>query len=93
MQLIYRGVSYESNPVYLEMIDTGIMAKYRGKAYAVRSPRFPQSEPSSVKLTYRGVSYSPPQALDTEPKAMSRLTLEGANRFKPLQMSYSNHCR
>ena len=57
MKLIYRGVSYESNPPEVEMMTAGITARYRGRTYAIRYPRFPQKGSSPLALTYRGVSY------------------------------------
>ena len=58
MKLIYRGVPYESNPPEVEMVTAGITARYRGRAYSIRYPRFPQEGSSPLKLTYRGVTYS-----------------------------------
>ncbi len=62
MHLSYRGAPYEFNPPPLEMVDAGITTKYRGVSCTVRHPHLPQGVSPSLRLTYRGVSYSKPQA-------------------------------
>ena len=57
MKLSYRGISYESEPLVFETIESDIGGKYRGQTWKERYPRhIPQLKPKSIK--YRGVAYS-----------------------------------
>jgi hypothetical protein len=57
MKLTYRGVSYETQPPQLEVVEGGTIGSYRGapwKAHTLVSA--PPSQPAAT-LTYRGVRY------------------------------------
>ncbi|HEY9763334.1 MAG TPA: DUF4278 domain-containing protein [Trichocoleus sp.] len=57
MKLTYRGVEYDHNPPSLEMSESEILGKYRGRSHRfsyVRHIPFPQPV---ADLQYRGVSY------------------------------------
>jgi Domain of unknown function (DUF4278) len=58
MKLTYRGVDYDANLPTLEVTDSEILCKYRGRPYQynyVRHVPFPQT---AAALTYRGVAYA-----------------------------------
>ena len=61
MQLRYRGIAYESNPVPIEMVETKLTASFRGLSYPVRRC-INLYIPQKAKLRYRGVSYIKGQA-------------------------------
>ena len=57
MKLTYRGVEYDHNPPMLEVSESDILCKYRGRTHHysyVRHMPFPQPQ---AKLTYRGATY------------------------------------
>lgn len=57
MNLVYRGIAYNSNSDTVNTSATGIRASFRGKDYLVRSSvRVPAQ--SSFELVYRGITYS-----------------------------------
>ena len=56
MKLTYRGISYNSSNTAIEIVDTGITAKYRGQTYSIRTATVPDS--TSKTLKYRGVTYT-----------------------------------
>lgn len=57
MKLCYRGVSYEHNPLTLEVTEEEIAGKYRGQTWKRRNPRYPLALKPKPHLKYRGVSY------------------------------------
>ncbi len=57
MKLTYRGVEYDHNPPMLEVSESDILCKYRGRTHRysyVRHIPFPQPQ---AELTYRGSTY------------------------------------
>ncbi len=57
MKLTYRGVEYDHNPPMLEVSESDILCKYRGRNHRytyVHHVPFPQPQET---LTYRGVAY------------------------------------
>ncbi len=57
MKLSYRGVQYDHNPPMLEVSESDILCRYRGRTHRysyVRHLPFPQPR---AELTYRGVAY------------------------------------
>ncbi|MEM7795115.1 MAG: DUF4278 domain-containing protein [Cyanobacteria bacterium P01_C01_bin.118] len=57
MKLTYRGVEYDHNPPMLEVSESDILCKYRGRTHRyayVRHIPFPQNQ---ATLTYRGAAY------------------------------------
>lgn len=57
MRLTYRGVDYDYNPPSLEMSESEITGRYRGRSYQfsyVRHVPFPQPV---AELNYRGIAY------------------------------------
>ena len=76
MQLRYRGIAYESNPVPIEMVETKLTASFRGLSYPVRrciNLYIPQTIKLSLlkaaagtssggTLRYRGIDYIKGQA-------------------------------
>lgn len=57
MQLTYRGITYISSANPVETIETGIIAQYRGLAYALHRPmNLPIPETKTLK--YRGITYT-----------------------------------
>lgn len=60
MKLSYRGVSYDNEPLNLEMKEGDISGKYRGQDWKYHYPRhIPQLQPKLYRQ-YRGVAYSTP---------------------------------
>ncbi|MGA7934741.1 MAG: DUF4278 domain-containing protein [Kovacikia sp.] len=58
MKLSYRGVSYESNPLTLEVTESEILGKYRGANWHCHTLKeLPIPQPNRT-LTYRGVLYN-----------------------------------
>lgn len=67
MRLIYRGVSYESQPLSLEVTEGEVGGVYRGETWKHKYPRhLPDLKPNSRTLQYRGAQYQPHQALLAE---------------------------
>ncbi|MBD2578677.1 DUF4278 domain-containing protein [Oscillatoria sp. FACHB-1406] len=60
MRLIYRGVSYESQPLSLEVTEREASGVYRGETWKHHYPKhLPNAKPNSHTLQYRGVQYQP----------------------------------
>ena len=93
MQLRYRGIAYESNPVPIEMVETKLTASFRGLSYPVRrciNLYIPQKAiklsllkaaagtSSGGTLRYRGVDYIKGQAGITTSLTKQRLTINPA---------------
>ena len=57
MKLTYRGVPYESNATQLEMVDSNIVGKYRGKKFKFKQKKEILIPNSSLRLKYRGVTH------------------------------------
>ncbi len=56
MKLIYRGVSYQTQPRAIATKKTNLVAKFRGLSYPLSQSLEPVNDsPSSLK--YRGISY------------------------------------
>ncbi len=57
MKLTYRGVEYDHNPPMLEVAESDVLCKYRGRQHRytyVRHVPFPQAQ---AQLIYRGAAY------------------------------------
>ncbi len=66
MKYCYRGVSYEREPLSLEVTEGEIGGKYRGKEWKHHYPKhIPQLAPKS-NLQYRGIRYNRYPAIQTE---------------------------
>ena len=78
MQLRYRGIAYESNPVQIEMVETKLMASFRGLSYPVRRCINLYIPQKAIKLRYRGVDYIKGQAGITTSLPKQRLTINRA---------------
>ena len=74
MQLRYRGIAYESNPVPIEMVETKLTASFRGLSYPVRRC-INLYIPQTIRLRYRGVDYIKGQAGTTTSLTKQRLTI------------------
>ncbi|MGB7442971.1 MAG: DUF4278 domain-containing protein [Coleofasciculaceae cyanobacterium] len=57
MKLTYRGIKYESNTSKLEMIDSNVVGKYRGKEFKFRQKKAILIPNSTLRLKYRGVTH------------------------------------
>jgi Domain of unknown function (DUF4278) len=58
MRLTYRGVSYERQPLSLEVTEGEIGGQYRGQTWRHHYPRhIPNLKPKPYVLQYRGVAY------------------------------------
>lgn len=57
MKLSYRGVDYDYNPPALEVTETDILCKYRGRSHQYSYVRHVPFRQPAAKLTYRGVAY------------------------------------
>ena len=57
MKLTYRGIKYEYNPTQLEMIDSNVVGKYRGKEFKFRQKKAILVPNSTLRLKYRGVTH------------------------------------
>jgi hypothetical protein len=79
MKLTYRGVSYESNPSNLELIEQEIGGKYRGATWKQKYLRhIPVSQPK-IDLKYRGIAYCTGDPIDVEASLLRRNYNEAAN--------------
>ena len=92
MQLRYRGIAYESNPVQIEMVETKLTASFRGLSYPVRrciNLYIPQTirlsllkaaagTSSGGTLRYRGVEYIKGQADTATLPTKQQLTINPA---------------
>lgn len=57
MRLSYRGLPYDCEPPSVDMAETQLTGRYRGKAFNFAYPRhIPVTQPS-LDLQYRGISY------------------------------------
>jgi hypothetical protein len=83
MKLCYRGVEYDYTPPVLEVTESEIMGRYRGRsqrfAYVKHIP-FPQPE---ADLRYRGANYHTNRQGTVEPAPQSP-EMSQASNFKPV---------
>ena len=83
MKLCYRGVEYDYTPPVLEVSESEILGRYRGRAqhfsYVKHIP-FPQPE---ADLRYRGVSYHTTRQGHVEPVSQSQAAPQ-ESKFKPV---------
>lgn len=74
MKLTYRGISYDYNPVDVEVSASESVGKYRGLDVRFRNPKKALVLNTNLDLKYRGVAYQPTQtvvepAVQTAPQA------------------------
>jgi hypothetical protein len=68
MKYTYRGVTYEKEPLSLEVTEGEIGGTYRGQAWRHRYPRhIPELKPQPY-LQYRGVAYSKRPYIQSGPR-------------------------
>lgn len=72
MKLCYRGVSYEREPLTLEVTEGEIVGKYRGQTWHYHYPRHVPPVQSKTHLTYRGLSYGACSVLPEELESMAQ---------------------
>lgn len=81
MQYTYRGVTYDREPMSLEVTEGEIGGTYRGQAWQKRYPRHvPELKPKPY-LQYRGVAYGKRPYIQTGPRV--------ACQIEPLRYSVS----
>ncbi len=86
MKLMYRGVSYEHEPMNIDLVESDVIGHYRGASYKVQYPRHipvPQSLPA---LCYRGVAYggTAPRKRDVQPPVLATGTVTPP---RPIQLN------
>jgi Domain of unknown function (DUF4278) len=57
MKLSYRGNSYESNNLIIQVSPTGITGKFRRISYQIHEQQTKIASPAVSKLKYRGCNY------------------------------------
>lgn len=57
MELVYRGNTYESNPVAVDLVESSTVGQYRGQTYRFTYPRHIPVKQRTLDLKYRGVAY------------------------------------
>jgi Domain of unknown function (DUF4278) len=57
MKLVYRGNTYESNPVAVDLVESSTVGHYRGQTYHLTYPRHIPVPQPALDLKYRGVAY------------------------------------
>jgi Domain of unknown function (DUF4278) len=57
MQLIYRGQSYETSAIAVDIVSTGETATFMGRPYARKQFTVAQRQ-QPAELTYRGIRYA-----------------------------------
>lgn len=63
MKLTYRGISYDYNPVNVEVSSSETVGKYRGLDVRFRNPKRALVLNTNLDLKYRGVAYQPTQTI------------------------------
>jgi hypothetical protein len=66
MELCYRGISYESEPSFVETKEAEVAGKYRGLDWRFRNLKKAPILLPTTNLTYRGVTYHKPGTITTE---------------------------
>ncbi|HAX85169.1 MAG TPA: hypothetical protein DCY91_02645 [Cyanobacteria bacterium UBA11370] len=59
MKLAYRGVSYETQPLTLEVTEGEIGGMYRGQTWKVHKHQSLNRGQVPLQLSYRGIPYKP----------------------------------
>jgi len=57
MKLVYRGNTYESGSVNVDLVESSTVGKYRGQSYHPTYPRHIPVQQPALDLKYRGVAY------------------------------------
>lgn len=57
MKLVYRGNTYESNAVAVDLVESSTVGQYRGQTYRLTYPRHVPVPQPALDLKYRGVAY------------------------------------
>ncbi|MEA5470627.1 DUF4278 domain-containing protein [Spirulina sp. 06S082] len=73
MNLCYRGVSYESEPLSLEVSESNIIGTYRGQQYHRCYPRHVPKLKPKPRLQYRGLVYQTCPLIQTETSLNAQL--------------------
>lgn len=64
MRLTYRGISYEGQPLSLEVTEGEVGGVYRGQTWRHQYPQhLPELKPNAPVLQYRGIRYRSHQTL------------------------------
>ncbi|WP_017303277.1 DUF4278 domain-containing protein [Spirulina subsalsa] len=66
MELCYRGVHYQRQPLSLEVSEGELSGKYRGQSYHYRYPRHIPTLQTKPPLKYRSVAYQYCPMIQTE---------------------------
>lgn len=57
MKLVYRGNTYDSDPVAVDLVESATVGQYRGQTYRFTYPRHIPVPQTAADLKYRGVAY------------------------------------
>ena len=63
MELMYRGVSYDYDPLVVETTVAEVGGKYRGQDWKLCNFKKPPLLQPKVNLAYRGVQYNKPDTI------------------------------
>lgn len=85
MDLCYRGVHYQRQPLSLEVSESEMTGTFRGQEYHLRYPRHIPTLKAKPPLQYRGVAYQYCPMIQTE----STLQAQLAAIAKSCQPSYA----
>lgn len=88
MRLTYRGVSYERQPLSLEVTEGEVGGLYRGQTWKHHYPRhIPNLQPKSHILQYRGVQYRTHSSILPGPRigcTLETVRQSGARLLEPV---------
>jgi hypothetical protein len=90
MNLCYRGISYESEPLSLEVSESNIIGTYRGQQYRRCYPRhIPKLKPKP-RLQYRGLAYQTCPLIQTETSLNAQLAAIAKAREQQMRSEKKN---
>ncbi|MCW6035390.1 DUF4278 domain-containing protein [Spirulina subsalsa FACHB-351] len=93
MELCYRGVHYQRQPLSLEVSEGELSGKYRGQSYNYRYPRHIPTLQTKPPLKYRGVAYQYCPMIQTENTLKAQLAAIAENCGNPAPVARLNRAQ
>jgi hypothetical protein len=90
MQLSYRGAHYRYQPTPVDLVDSGVSARYRGQQYHLSYPRHIPIPQTVASLKYRGVAY---QTTDTGSRTIAPAVRSAVATGKAVPLPLSTQVR
>jgi hypothetical protein len=87
MRLSYRGTHYHFQPTPVDLVETGVSAKYRGQQYNLSYPRHIPVPQTAATLKYRGVAYQTTETGTIRSIAPAVRSAVAAGRAVPLPLA------